>query len=93
MSILDEQYLVDKLISQVFEYDTGLIIATIFNENGYRLIDRVENKITHLKKSTSNKGSTQDTDAHSEETNAGCTDIKPLPGYHVYNFPYLITRT
>ena len=48
MSILSEVYLESSLVSQVFEYDSGKLIASAFNENGYKLIDRKQRSIGQI---------------------------------------------
>ena len=55
------------------------LIATCYNEVGYFKIDRMNNKVINFK------------DVH--EMSRNCTDLKPLPGFDFYKFPFLISRT
>ena len=49
LTMTQERYLNDSLVSQVFEYSYGKIIASVFNENGYKLIDRASGTVELLK--------------------------------------------
>ena len=56
-----------------------MLIAAVFHDSAYMIIDRMTNEVRRM----------------SEEKiiTEGCTDIKPLPGYHYNKFPYCITRS
>ena len=45
---MSEVYLESSLVSQVFEYDSGKLIASAYNENGYKLIDRKQRSIEQI---------------------------------------------
>ena len=72
-------YLEGKLISQIFEFETRMLVAASFHDTSYFIIDRMAGE---ERKMPDEKIMTE-----------GCTDIKPLPGYHCDAFPYCITRS
>ena len=75
------------------EYEVGKLLASVFNETGYQLIDRTTGKIEKMNKSISCQGSINESDEQSEAVQVNCTDVKMLPGFHPKTFPYFITRT
>lgn len=56
MQLATERYLTEKLVSQVLEYENKKLIASVFNENGYKLIDRATGHIELINRSVSNLG-------------------------------------
>lgn len=93
MELLEERYFAGKLVSQIFEFSPMQLIISIFSQDGYFVIDRPRRKVMQMKKCISLSTPDMDSDDQSEEKNVNCTDIKPLPGFHIESFPYLLTRT
>ena len=52
-TVLSEVYLEESLVSQVLEYDAGKLIAAVYREDGYKLINRETRSIMFLNKDVS----------------------------------------
>ena len=83
-----ETYLEYQLVSQVFEFNNNMLLATAFHDSEYTIIDRRERTTRKLHREKP-KGD----DGADQTTLEGTTDIRPLPGYNYQSFPYCMTRS